>query len=92
MLPPGSSYTNDSSELGDDIEAPVNCRASVSNIVSLLEALKKNQQALSAFDGVRCVLNIPGPLAQLISNELTGIIIDRREVPAILQIEIAKLH
>ena len=91
MQPSESADTNNKSESRDEIEPPVKCRVSICNIDSLLEALKKNEQALIAFDGVRCELNIPGPLAQLISNELTGIVVDRREVPSILLIELAKL-
>ena len=92
MVPPGSSDVIGGTVSREAIEPPVNCRVSIGSIVALLEVLKSNEQARSAIDGVRCELNIPGPLAQLISNELTGIIVDRKEVPAILQIELAKLH
>lgn len=92
MVPPGPSDASGGPESREAVEPPVNCRVSIGNIVALLEVLKADEQALSAMDGVRCELHIPGPLAQLISNELMGIIVDRKEVPAILQMELAKLH
>lgn len=76
----------------ETIQPPVNCRVSVSSVISLLGALKSNKKVLSAIDNVQCSLNIPGPLAQLIANELTGIIVDQKEVPAIVQMELSKLQ
>lgn len=91
MVPAASADSKDGPGIREAIEPPVNCRVSIASIVALLKALNPNGQASQSIDGVKCELNIPGPLAQLISNELTGIVVDFKEVPAILQIELAKL-
>ena len=82
----------DSSGAREPIQPPVTFRGTVSDVCTLLDVLKSNPQACGAINDVPCDLKIPTPLAQLIANALTGVIVDAREVPAILQIELAKLH
>lgn len=77
--------------VGDVVPAPVRCRAVVSNVLALVELLKSNADMLRALDGVQCEINLPGPLAQLIANELAGIIVAENEVPATVQNKVAKL-
>ena len=74
------------------VQPPVNCRVTVGNVAALLAALQKKKSSLAGVEQVRCDLNIPGPLAQLLANELMGIIVDEREVPAVIQNEVAKLR
>ena len=83
---------NDGAASREAVQAPVHCRVSVSNVLALLEVLKVNADVCGAFDGVQCELNIPGPLAQLIANQLVGVIVDRKEVPATVQMALAKLR
>jgi ParB family transcriptional regulator, chromosome partitioning protein len=80
------------SEVREAIQAPVNCRISVVDVLALLSMLQSNDEVRSAVDNVQCDLIFPGPVAQLIANQLAGVIVDRREVPAVLQRELAKLH
>lgn len=79
------------SEMRESIKPPVNCKVVVSNLEALLDVLKSNKDMLSSMRGVRCELNIPGELAQLVANELMGMIVDDKEVPAIIQAELTKL-
>lgn len=74
------------------VQPPVNCRVTVGNIAALLAALQKKKSSVTGVEQVRCDLHIPGPLAQLLANELMGIIVDEREVPAVIQNEFAKLR
>lgn len=76
---------------GEAVAAPVNCRVPVSSVLALLEVLRSDESMLQSFDGVQCELNIPGGLAQLIANQLAGVIVDRKEVPALMQRELSKL-
>lgn len=80
------------SEKREAMQSPVNCRVSVSTLIALVDVLKSSAEMRGAVDRVQCDLNIPGPLAQLIANQLTGVIVDRKEVPAIVQMELAKLQ
>lgn len=89
---PGASAGGGSA--GDVVPAPVRCRAAVSNVLALVQRLKSNASnvdILRLLDGVQCEINLPGPLAQLIANELAGIIVSENEVPAIVQNKVAKL-
>lgn len=84
--------TDSGSAAREVVQPPVNCRVTVGNVAALLAALQKKRSSLVGVDQVRCDLHIPGPLAQLLANELMGIIVDEREVPAVIQNEFAKLH
>ncbi|HJV75103.1 MAG TPA: ParB/RepB/Spo0J family partition protein [Noviherbaspirillum sp.] len=75
----------------DAVVPPVNCRISVSNVNALLDVLKSNKEILDSFGSVRCELSIPVPIAKLVANQLTGVIVDDQEIPAILQSELSKL-
>jgi len=73
------------------VQAPVNCRVPMAKVVALLETLKSDEAMREALHSVQCELNIPGALAQLIANQLAGIIVDRKEIPALMQRELMKL-
>lgn len=75
----------------DAVVPPVNCRVSLNNINALLDLLKSKKEILASLGGVRCDLSIPIPLAKLVANQLTGIVVDDQEIPAILQAELSKL-
>ena len=81
-----------SAETSESVQAPVNCRASLADVQALLAVLQANDEVRSAVNGVQCDLMFPGALAQLIANELAGVIVDRKEVPAVMQRELAKLR
>lgn len=87
-----STEKRSSSETSEPVQAPVNCRASLADVQALLAVLQANAEVRSAVDGVQCDLMFPGALAQLIANELAGVIVDRKEVPAVMQRELAKLR
>ena len=71
--------------------APVNCRISVANLEALLDILKTDDEMLESARAVRCEVSIPGALAKLIANKLVGVIVDEHQVPASLQMGLAKL-
>ena len=73
-------------------QAPVNCRVSLVDVLTLLNELQSNQEVRSAVDHVQCELFFPSNVAQLIANHLAGVVVDRREVPAVLQRELTKLR
>lgn len=75
----------------ESVQAPVNCRVAVSNLIALLDVLKSDEGLLSSMHGVVCEMSIPGSLAKSIAGELMGMIVDDKEVPAILQVELGKL-
>lgn len=75
----------------ETVQAPVNCRVAVSNLIALLDVLKSDEGLLSSMHGVICEMSIPGSLAKSIAGELMGMIVDDKEVPAILQVELGKL-
>lgn len=70
---------------------PVNCRASLSNLRALFALLDQNDQA-EIVDDVPCNLNFSGTAAQDLANLLTGVVVDSKEVPAVLQSELARLQ
>ena len=77
---------------GEAVQAPVNCRVSVVHLHALLSVFRSNSAVLSAFERVQCDVMFPGPVAQLIANELAGVMVDMREVPAVLQKELSRLR
>jgi hypothetical protein len=74
------------------VQPPVNCRVAVNDLIALAAILKEHAGMLEAIGNVWCDINIPGQLAQLIANELMGIIVDEKSVSATLQNELIKLH
>lgn len=72
-------------------QAPVNCRVPMGSVVALLDVLKANEAMNGALDAVQCELTIPGPLAQLIANELSGMIVDHKDVPSLMQRQLVRL-
>ena len=72
-------------------QAPVNCRVPLSSVVALLNVLKSNEAMQGSVNVVQCDLNIPGSLAQLIANEIAGMIVDQKEVASLMQRELVKL-
>lgn len=88
-LPPEPDAGSRSRDL---LQPPVNCRVAVGNVTALLNLLESNAEMRNAVDDVQCSLNIPGPLAQLIANTLTGMVVDAKEVPATVQMELSKLQ
>lgn len=76
---------------GEAVQAPVQCRVSAVNWIALIEKLKTNEKVRDSLDGVPCSFSIPGALAQVIANELKGMIVEPHEVPMVIQNEIAKL-
>ena len=72
-------------------QAPVNCRVPMGSVVALLDVLNSNSAMKSAVNVVQCDLNIPGALAQLIANELAGMIVDQKEVASLMQRELVRL-
>ena len=79
-------------EVRESVQAPVSCRVLVSDLVVLLSTLQPNVDVRSALDVAQCDLILPGAVAQAIANQLAGVIVNRQEVPAVLQRELAKLH
>lgn len=82
--------------VGDDaahapVIPPVHCRASLSNVRALF-ALLEDHGKLGTVDDVACTFNFNGALAQEMANLLTGVVVDQREVPAVLQNELARLQ
>ena len=73
-------------------QAPVNCRVTVASLLALIERIKTNDKLNTALERVQCDLLVPGAVAQLIANDLTGIVVDHREVPATLHTALAKLQ
>lgn len=70
---------------------PVSCRVTVANVLGLMEKLKENDALSNQIDSVQCSLVFPGELAQLLANELVGVIVDYREIPAVVQSEVGRL-
>ena len=75
----------------DVMAAPVNCRISVANLEALLDILKTDDKTLNLARAIRCEVSIPGALAKLIANKLVGVIVDEHQLPASLQMGLAKL-
>jgi hypothetical protein len=75
----------------DIMAAPVNCLISVANLEALLDILKTDDKTLKLARAIRCEVSIPGELAKLIANKLVGVIVDEQQVPASLQMGLAKL-
>jgi ParB/RepB/Spo0J family partition protein len=73
------------------VQAPVNCRVPLGKVIALLATMKEDTNMREALNSVQCELNIPGAMAQLIANQLAGVIVDRKEVPALMQRELMKL-
>lgn len=76
----------------ETVRPQVNCRVSLANILAFAEVAKGNKEVHASISNLWCDVIIPGPLAQLIANELTGAIVDDREVPAVVQNELTKLR
>ena len=74
------------------ISPPINCRVTVANILALAEMLKSHSDLRAAVDTVWCDVLLPGGVAQSIANLLSGIIVDDKEVSAIMQKELVKLR
>jgi hypothetical protein len=68
----------------------VNCRVSLSGMVSLLGVLKTTDVSLNV-ETVLCDVFFPAGVAQAIADHLAGIVVDRRDVAAVMQRELAKL-
>lgn len=80
--------------LGADevVVPPVRCKVAVENILALADVLRSNSKLSESISGVWCDLNIPGEVAQLVANELMGVIVGDKDVSATLQRELAKLR
>lgn len=73
--------------------APVNCRISINGLVGAIELMDKLLSVSSAqnsLDAIQCELHIPGGLAQAMANEIAGVIVDHKEIPAFMQRELSK--
>ncbi len=64
----------------------------VASLLALIERIKTNDKLNTALERVQCDHLVPGAVAQLIANDLTGIVVDHREVPATLHTALAKLQ
>lgn len=71
-------------------QPPVSVRAPMASLQALLRKLDPDDQATLA--GMELSINLPGPLAERIANTLTGMVVDRSEVPAVVQTELVKLQ
>lgn len=71
--------------------AAVKCHVSLSNLLRLVEALKADSDLSDGLDGVRCEAAFAAPLAQLVANALTGMIVSEAEVQSTLQAALGKL-
>lgn len=92
---PNAESLASTASANEPVQAPIKCRVSVQNILALLELLKLNEENKEMCAGlidVQCDINIPGALAQTISNELMGMIVDRKEISGYLQLTLAKIH
>jgi ParB family transcriptional regulator, chromosome partitioning protein len=90
--PAGNGAARSRMDAGLVVAPPVHCRVTVGNVIALLTVLQSNQGLRTMFDDVQCELHIPGLSAQLLANQLAGVIVDHKEVPAIVQTELAKLR
>lgn len=73
---------------------PVHCRVSIRNLEGLLELLKtigEDDDTLDATRSLRCDLIIPGAVAGQIANRMVGVIVDEREISAVVQSGLVKL-
>lgn len=70
---------------------PVQCRATVANLVSLLEVIGEDKALLDTLRGMRCEFIIPGGVAREVAARLSGVIVDDREVAATVQNRLVKL-
>ena len=75
----------------DPVQAPVRCRVSVSNLLALVNTLNAQNELIGQVNDIQCDINIPGYLAQLLANELVGVIVDKKEVASNLQMQLTKL-
>lgn len=71
-------------------QPPVNVRAPMASLQALLQKLHPDDQATLA--GLELNISLPVPLAERIANALTGMVVDRSEVPAVVQTELVKLQ
>lgn len=91
-VPKAGAGSHDSSEPREAVQPPVNCRVSMASVLALPAAVQANKEVREAIAALWCDVSIPGPLAQLLANELVGVIVDDREVPAVVQTELSKLR
>lgn len=91
-MPFGSSGSSNDDGQAETVLPPVNCRVSVNNVIALLKTLADRQDIGGAILDVRCDLNIPGALAQQVANTLSGNIVDKRDVQAVIQATVSGLQ
>lgn len=75
----------------EEAKPPVNCRVSVRNLEMLMSRFEDEEELMDLMRSVRVEMNLPGELGKKVASKLAGIVIDDQEVPAILQVELAKL-
>lgn len=76
----------------DVVVPPVRCKVTIVNILALADVLRSNEKLSESIANVWCDLNIPGEVAQLVANELMGVIVPEQQVSATMQRELAKLR
>ncbi|MEM8519063.1 ParB/RepB/Spo0J family partition protein [Janthinobacterium sp. CAN_S7] len=77
---------------GEVVTPPVRCKVAVQNILALADVLRSNPELSKSVSSVWCDLSVPGEVAQLVANELMGVIVGDKDVSATLQRELAKLR
>lgn len=71
-------------------QPPISVRVPMGCLQKVLEKLLPEDRPL--LEAVQLSVNLPGPLAGRIANALVGMVVDPREVPAVVQTELAKLQ
>ena len=62
------------------------------DVVALLSTVTTNSELHTELEKVLCHISIPGSVAQKLANELAGVMVDHKEVPATIQAKLKTLH
>jgi len=75
---------------GGPAQPPINVRGPMVSLQRLMDRLDPADREALAL--VQLSVSLPGPLAGRIANALAGVMVDEKEVPAVVQNELAKLQ